>query len=188
MIKSKIAFFIFFVFISQGNIILANENIDCEEIRIDIDKPSYALTEEEKIQILDMELINTLNRFDECMENKNKSKQASSQENSSSASSSSSSSASRTSYGENSEPSDETENLNTTASINSQNMDGSSIQASNNQSSVSKGGSISQGDMESNDDDDIVAKQLREAAMAEADPEIKELLWERYRAYKGIDN
>ena len=73
MIKSKIAFFIFFVFISQGNIILANENIDCEEIRIDIDKPSYALTEEEKIQILDMELINTLNRFDECMENKNKS-------------------------------------------------------------------------------------------------------------------
>ena len=31
------------------------------------------------------------------------------------------------------------------------------------------------------DDDDIVARQLREAAMAEEDPAIKELLWEPSR-------
>ena len=33
-------------------------------------------------------------------------------------------------------------------------------------------------------DDDIIARQLREAAMQEADPELKEKLWEEYRRYK----
>lgn len=36
----------------------------------------------------------------------------------------------------------------------------------------------------SKDDDDIVARQLREAAEQETDPEIKEKLWEEYRKYK----
>jgi hypothetical protein len=34
-------------------------------------------------------------------------------------------------------------------------------------------------------DDDIVARQLREAAMAEKDPEMRERLWDEYRRYKG---
>lgn len=33
-------------------------------------------------------------------------------------------------------------------------------------------------------DDDIVARQLREAAMQEKDPELREKLWEEYRNYK----
>jgi hypothetical protein len=33
-------------------------------------------------------------------------------------------------------------------------------------------------------DDDIVAGQLREAAMKEEDPELREKLWDEYRAYK----
>jgi hypothetical protein len=33
-------------------------------------------------------------------------------------------------------------------------------------------------------DDDIIARQLREAAMQEVDPELKEKLWEEYRKYK----
>ena len=33
-------------------------------------------------------------------------------------------------------------------------------------------------------DDDIIARQLREAAMQEEDPELKEKLWEEYRKYK----
>lgn len=32
--------------------------------------------------------------------------------------------------------------------------------------------------------DDIVARQLREAAEKETDPELKEKLWEEYRKYK----
>lgn len=37
------------------------------------------------------------------------------------------------------------------------------------------------------DDDDIVARQLREAAERETDPELKKKLWEEYDRYKGID-
>jgi hypothetical protein len=34
-------------------------------------------------------------------------------------------------------------------------------------------------------DDDIVARQLREAAMKEEDPELREKLWQEYREYKS---
>ncbi|WP_153039141.1 hypothetical protein [Microbulbifer sp. Q7] len=39
-------------------------------------------------------------------------------------------------------------------------------------------------DIPSGDDDDVVARQIREAAMREADPELQERLWEEYRKYK----
>ncbi|MEO1370243.1 MAG: hypothetical protein AAFX50_23930 [Acidobacteriota bacterium] len=41
------------------------------------------------------------------------------------------------------------------------------------------------GDIPDGSDDDIVARQLREAAMNEDDPELRERLWEEYRAYKS---
>jgi hypothetical protein len=41
-------------------------------------------------------------------------------------------------------------------------------------------------DIEALIDDDIVAKQLREAALAEEDPELRERLWDEYRKYKGM--
>ena len=34
-------------------------------------------------------------------------------------------------------------------------------------------------------DDDVVARQLREAATAETDPELRARLWEEYRNYKN---
>ena len=42
-------------------------------------------------------------------------------------------------------------------------------------------------DIPSGEDDDVIARQLREAAMRESDPEIRERLWEEYRKYKGIN-
>jgi hypothetical protein len=41
-------------------------------------------------------------------------------------------------------------------------------------------------DIPDGQDDDIIARQLREAAMAETDPVLKERLWDEYRRYKGI--
>lgn len=40
-------------------------------------------------------------------------------------------------------------------------------------------------DIPSGDDDDVVARQIREAAMKEQDPELREALWEEYRKYKN---
>ena len=41
-------------------------------------------------------------------------------------------------------------------------------------------------DLKDIDNDDIVAQQLKEAAIAETDPELKERLWQEYRKYKGL--
>jgi len=40
-------------------------------------------------------------------------------------------------------------------------------------------------DIDDGSDDDIVARQLREAAMTETDPVLREKLWEEYRRYKN---
>lgn len=37
-------------------------------------------------------------------------------------------------------------------------------------------------------DDDVVARQLREAAMREPDPELRARLWDEYRKYNGLSN
>ena len=49
------------------------------------------------------------------------------------------------------------------------------------------GGDVAQArrDMPDAKDDDVIARQLREAAENETDPELKEKLWEEYRRYKG---
>ncbi|RLA42064.1 MAG: hypothetical protein DRQ64_00620 [Gammaproteobacteria bacterium] len=40
-------------------------------------------------------------------------------------------------------------------------------------------------DIESGSDDDIVARQIREAALKEKDPALREKLWDEYRKYKN---
>lgn len=40
-------------------------------------------------------------------------------------------------------------------------------------------------DIPDGSDDDVVARQLREAAMKESDPELREKLWDEYRKYKN---
>lgn len=42
-------------------------------------------------------------------------------------------------------------------------------------------------DIPDGNDDDVVARQLREAAMREPDPEVRERLWNEYRKYKGLE-
>jgi len=42
-------------------------------------------------------------------------------------------------------------------------------------------------DIPNGDDDDVIARQLREAAMREPDPAVREKLWDEYRKYKGIN-
>lgn len=41
-------------------------------------------------------------------------------------------------------------------------------------------------DIPSGTDDDVVARQLREAALKEPDPELREKLWDEYRKYKKL--
>lgn len=43
-------------------------------------------------------------------------------------------------------------------------------------------------DIPTGNDDDVVARQLREAATTESDPELREKLWDEYRTYTGLAN
>ncbi|GAB3095576.1 hypothetical protein GCM10027217_09800 [Pseudomaricurvus hydrocarbonicus] len=47
------------------------------------------------------------------------------------------------------------------------------------------GGYAPPADIPDGSDDDVVARQIREAAMKEADPALREKLWEEYRKYKN---
>ena len=49
---------------------------------------------------------------------------------------------------------------------------------------TSKGGSQVPSDIPDGSNDDIVARQIREAAIKEQDPVLREKLWEEYRKYK----
>jgi hypothetical protein len=42
-------------------------------------------------------------------------------------------------------------------------------------------------DIPTGNNDDVVARQLREAAMREPDPRLREKLWDEYRKYKGVE-
>ena len=69
--------------------------------------------------------------------------------------------------------------------------DGSEEQEGDSEGSVGVSGPGASGsdrippDVGDGSDDDIVARQLREAAIAEDDPELREKLWEEYRRYKA---
>jgi hypothetical protein len=41
-------------------------------------------------------------------------------------------------------------------------------------------------DIPSDRNDDVVARQIREAAMSEPDAELRERLWDEYRRYTGL--
>jgi len=68
---------------------------------------------------------------------------------------------------------------------------GSDVQAGKDQTQTGATGQPQQGkqanipdDIPDGSDDDVVARQLREAAEMETDPELREKLWEEYRRYK----
>ena len=42
-------------------------------------------------------------------------------------------------------------------------------------------------DIPNGNNDDVVARQLREAAMRESDPAVRERLWDEYRKYTGLE-
>ena len=74
--------------------------------------------------------------------------------------------------------------------------DGTASTGSSNESESAEGSNSSTGlettrrggipeDIESGSDDDIVARQIREAALKEKDPVLREKLWDEYRKYKN---
>jgi len=190
MIQRSSLTFLFAVLSLASNELHSNDLDKCAPSEFIVDRPEYALTEDEKVELIEKELALALNQFDECISKIDNSAMGSS------SSSSNNSSASNSSYGESSSEggassngSQQASEPTPTNSVDSSNQSEPIVKsiadAGNPESgNIPPQGSESPGDIDFSDDD-IVAKQIREAAIAETDPEMKELLWERYREYKG---
>jgi hypothetical protein len=149
--------------------------IDCDNTEFRSTEPIYAETEEEKIRRLEKELEQALAQFDNCIIEESKSSEESG--------GGAAASASTTASGENnSESSAESSIASSTSAVSDGDLN---LEESNSRQLSSSNGSIPQ-DIPLKEDDDIVAKQLRELAMAEEDQNLREQLWDKYREYKGI--
>ena len=160
-------------FSEEENISLSS--IDCDNTDFESTEPIYAETEEEKIIRLEKELEQALTQFDNCIIEESKSSEASG--------GGGAASASTTASGENESKNSGGSSGTSFAPIVSDggiNLEGSdSVQSSSSSGSIPK-------DIPLKKDDDIVAQQLRELAMDEKDPKLREQLWDKYREYKGI--
>ena len=177
-LRFSLYFFILLIslnnFTEEENISLST--IDCDNTEFESTEPIYAETEEEKIRRLEKELEQALAQFDNCIVEESKSLKES-------GGGGAAASASTTASGEN-----ESENLKESSSTPSTSIisDGDiNLEESNSRQLSSSNGSIPK-DVALIDDDDIVATQLRELAMSEEDPNLRDQLWDKYREYKGI--
>jgi len=172
----------------------------CENVSVDyLDDPS--LTRAEKLARMEQALSDSLHRFELC-------NMAISANSSSTNSGNGSGSGSGTDGGGDSGNGNATDGASGTESVASDTMQGTeqapsndttAATAANSQESTESGsGDISaSGNIAKNgkipedippaDNDDAIAAQIRVAAEAETDPEIRKKLWDEYRKYKGMN-
>ena len=180
----------FFIFSAEKT-----ESIDCENDYFETTKPKYAETEQERVQRLEKELEQALSQFDECLEDTSNAAGGGG----SSSNSSNSSSESVSGLEQSSANTESTESSTIAGEEITQKEDSGSKKdflpeaANGNEKGKEEKetsrnlrmGSIPK-DIPIESDDDIVARQLRQLAMAEKDPVKKEQYWDKYREYKGI--
>ena len=167
-----------------------NGAADCTEVEI-----KYAedptLTREENIQLMDQTLIRSLSRFDACMTSTAASSSAGGRSGSTGSGSSTNGGgsiaasdmsgtekqASPTSFG-NAEA--ESESMASTGTGQAAGKSGTNLDET---TQASENGRTPE-DIPSADNDSVLEAQIRQAAMNETDPEIREKLWDEYRKYK----
>ena len=159
----------------------------CDSNKIGLNIEEAYQTSEEKIALLDDELMETLGDFDEMLLTEDEKISQSIQNKAKRNSSASKQNSTAGSTGNNSNQNQKNQNS----------KQNSKQQYTNNNGSREKNSSIAQGNQQqfyntnkqtrriSEIDDDIVARQLKEAAEKEMNPELKEKLWDEYYKYKS---
>ena len=178
----------------------ANNGPDCENVSVDyLDDPS--LTRAEKLARMEQALSDSLHRFELCnmaisahsssTNSGNGSGSGSGTDgggdsgngNAAGGASGTESVASDTMHGTEQAPSTDTTAATAAHSQESTESGSGDISASGN---IAKNGKIPE-DIPPADNDDAIAAQIRVAAEAETDPEIRKKLWDEYRKYKGMN-
>ena len=163
-------------------------------ISVDVDDQEI-VTQQEKILMLDEKLEKSMAEFDkmfavkireiEAEKDKLTSEMSDSKQSSSALAEDTSNSDSQPKSASNSNEDNEGGSVEQSASGENNNY---IVQSTSNQSSLPGEGKnmIIPEDIPSGESDDIIARQIREAAINEKNPKLKEKLWEEYRKYKGV--
>lgn len=167
----------------------------CDVEDIEIEAPAGVETPAERVARLERALNASLNRHDECLQNLSASTAGG---NAGAGGSVASGSATGTGTGTGSTSAseadaqaglpDSSEGQTDVATIDREPQDISDLQ--DRTGPLNAGAALDNGaipkDIPPGDDDDVVAQQIREAALAESDPEVRARLWNDYRRYTGL--
>ena len=162
---------------------------ECDDLSVNYEEDQF-LTKREQIEMMDEALIASLDKFESCIksqsnlinnDNSNPSNSTSfeSQELSGNASSTGSEELSENMDSDtNSSELDESQ-------LSYENESNNDIQSTGKNENFGSNGKLPE-DIPQDDNDDVLAKQIKNAALKEKDPEKREKIWNEYRKYKNL--
>ena len=162
---------------------------ECDDLSVDYEEDQY-LTKREQIEMMDKALIASLDKFESCIKS-----QSNLINSDNSNPSSSTSFESQELTGNASSTGSEELSENTDSDTNSSELDESQlsyenesnneIQSTGKNENFGSNGKLPE-DIPQDDNDDVLAKQIKNAALKEKDPEKREKIWNEYRKYKNL--
>ena len=165
-----------FFILATGSVFSKSLDQECENSDLNYKENDF-LTDREQVQEMDDALLESLNRFEECLRKKSAARKNKSDNNIKNSS-------------------DDSEKLrgnkfsviqekaNTDYEINQNNSE-NNITSSIDENNLGTNGKIPE-DIPINNNDDVLARQIKNAALKEKDPERKKKIWNQYRKYKNL--
>ena len=181
--------------------LIATENSknSCENLSVDYEENEF-LTQREQLDLMDSALLKSIENFDECIANTNKKTKSNSikavdnnnvreSKNARESNEVRGTSINNAQYKndgfEQSFSADIEESMKS-ESVNQESVSNDNLIMSNEVSEVSGSNGKIPDDIPLDDNDDVLARQIKNAALNEADPEKQKKLWDEYRKYKNL--
>ena len=186
---------IFFVLSLFKTNLIATENStnSCENLSVDYEENEF-LTQREQLDLMDSALLKSIENFDECIANKNKktknnSIKAVDNNNARESNELRGASINNSQYKDDDFEqsfSADIEESYKPESVNQESASNDNSIMSNELSEVSGSNGKIPDDIPLDDNDDVLARQIKNAALNETDPEKQKKLWDEYRRYKNL--
>ena len=175
--------------------LIATENStnSCENLSVDYEENEF-LTQREQLDLMDSALLKSIENFDECIANKNKktknnSIKAVDNNNARESNELRGASINNSQYKDDDFEqsfSADIEESYKPESVNQESASNDNSIISNELSEVSGSNGKIPDDIPLDDNDDVLARQIKNAALNETDPEKQKKLWDEYRKYKNL--
>ena len=179
----------------KTNLIATDENLpnSCENLSVDYEENEF-LTQREQLDLMDTALLMSIENFDECIADKSKkiknnSIKAVDDNNARDSNEVRGTSINNSQFKDNDLEqsfSADTEESYKLESVNQESASNDNLIMSNEVSEVPGNNGKIPDDIPLDDNDDVLAKQIKNAALNEVDPEKQKKLWNEYRKYKNL--